>query len=93
MLGTLKYVAPERITGSASDHRADIYSFGCVLYEALAGQPPFVRQEEAAWLYAHVTEPPPRLTCYRPDLPPASTPSSSGHWRRTRPTGTPTAAP
>ncbi len=71
VLGTLKYVAPERITGSGSDHRADIYSFGCVLFEALAGQPPFVREEEHAWLYAHVTEPPPRLTSYRPDLPPA----------------------
>ena len=69
VLGTLKYVAPERVTGNSSDHRADIYSFGCVLYEALAGQPPFVRQDEAAWLYAHVSEVPPLLSQFRPDLP------------------------
>ncbi len=69
VLGTLKYVAPERVTGNSSDHRADIYSYGCVLYEALAGQPPFVRQDEAAWLYAHMTEVPAPLSQLRPGLP------------------------
>jgi serine/threonine protein kinase len=68
-LGTIQYVAPEQVASGHPDRRADIYSLGCVIYEALAGQPPFVREDQAALLYAHVAEPPPRISERRPDLP------------------------
>ncbi|WP_066365702.1 serine/threonine-protein kinase [Herbidospora mongoliensis] len=68
-MGTPRYVAPEQIRGLPVDGRADGYSFACVVYEALAGLPPFQRDTELALLYAHVSHDPPPLTPYRPDLP------------------------
>ena len=60
LLGTLGYVAPEQAKGIAADHRADIFGFGCVLYEMLAGRPAF-QKETAAWSLAAIIheEPPP----------------------------------
>jgi YVTN family beta-propeller protein len=69
LLGTVDYVAPEQIRGGQVDGRADIYSLGCLLYECLTGEPPFVRDSEVAVIYAHVQEPPPRPSDRRPDLP------------------------
>ncbi|MFC6085022.1 serine/threonine-protein kinase [Sphaerisporangium aureirubrum] len=68
-MGTPRYVAPEQIRGLAVDGRSDLYAFACVVYETLAGQPPFQRETELALLYAHVSHDPPPLTPYRPDLP------------------------
>ncbi|MEO3813518.1 protein kinase [Sphaerisporangium sp. B11E5] len=68
-MGTPRYVAPEQIRGLAVDGRSDLYAFACVVYEALAGQPPFQRETELALLYAHVSHEPPPLTPYRQDLP------------------------
>ncbi|MEW9527785.1 protein kinase [Microbispora sp. NPDC049125] len=68
-MGTPRYVAPEQIRGLQVDGRSDLYAFACVVYEALAGQPPFQRDTELALLYAHVSHDPPPLTPYRPDLP------------------------
>ena len=53
------------------DGRADVYSLGCVLFECLAGERPFERDSELSVVFAHLNEPPPRLSDLRPDLPEA----------------------
>jgi len=53
-LGTADYVAPEQIRGEQVDGRADVYALGCMLYECLAGEPPFSRPREEHVLYAHI---------------------------------------
>ena len=63
-LGTIAYVAPEQIRGDGIDGRADCYSLACVLYECLAGEPPFAGRSEVAVLFAHLEVEPPTL----PDL-------------------------
>jgi Protein kinase domain len=73
-VGTLDYIAPEQITGDAVDARADVYALGCVLFQALTGEVPFPRGEDAAKLYAHVHQSPPLLNEVRPDLPERLTP-------------------
>ena len=67
-LGTVAYVAPEQIEGVAADHRADVYSLTCLLYECLSGATPYVRDSDLAVLWAHVDEEPPRLSATRPEL-------------------------
>ena len=64
-LGTIDYCSPEQIRGEPLDGRADIYSFGCVLYHCLVGEPPYARESEIAVLQAHLNDPPPQLA---PDL-------------------------
>jgi ABC-type transport system substrate-binding protein/tRNA A-37 threonylcarbamoyl transferase component Bud32 len=70
-VGTIDYVPPEQIEGRTIDGRADQYSLGCVLYECLAGRRPFERDSELSVVFAHLNEPPPRLSDERPDLPQA----------------------
>ncbi len=69
-VGTIAYIAPEQIASGNVDARADVYSLGCVLYECLAGSPPYVRPGDLQVIFAHVNEPPPLLTAARPALPP-----------------------
>lgn len=69
-VGTLDYVAPEQISGKPVDGRCDVYGFACVVYESLAGRPPFRRDDDMALLWAHQYDEPPPLTESRPDLPP-----------------------
>jgi serine/threonine-protein kinase len=68
-VGTVDYAAPEQIEGLAVDGRTDVYALGCVLFECLAGRPPYDRQAEVAVMHAHLSSPPPKLTDARPDLP------------------------
>jgi hypothetical protein len=68
-MGTLDYVPPEQIKGQDLDGRSDQYALACVLYQCLTGHVPFDRQDEAAVLYAHLSEPPPTVTATRQDLP------------------------
>ena len=57
--GTVDYVAPEQIRGEVTGPPADVYSLGCVLYEALTGEVPFPRPNDLAKLWAHGADPPP----------------------------------
>jgi serine/threonine protein kinase len=71
-VGTCQYVAPEQILADRDlDERVDVYSLGCVLYECLAGDPPFMRPREEQVLYAHIQDPIPKLSAVSPDLPEA----------------------
>jgi hypothetical protein len=68
LVGTVDYIPPEQIEGGDIDGRADVYSLGCVLFECLAGTPPFDRESELSVVFAHLNEPPPRLSEYEPEL-------------------------
>ena len=61
-MGSIEYCAPEQIRGEEVDGRADVYSLACVLYESIAGRPPFQRDTDVATLYAHLEQPPPSLS-------------------------------
>jgi serine/threonine-protein kinase len=71
VVGTLEYLAPEVIRGSAAGPAADIYSLGCVVYECLAGSPPFGAGGFVETTLAILEGEPDDLRASRPDLPPA----------------------
>ncbi len=56
------YAAPEQIRGAEAGPRADVYALGCILYEAVVGQPPFVRETAQETLAAHLEDEPPAVT-------------------------------
>ncbi|BBX19383.1 serine/threonine protein kinase [Mycolicibacterium duvalii] len=58
VIGTAQYLSPEQARGVKVDARSDVYSLGCVLYEILTGQPPFVGDSPVAVAYQHVREDP-----------------------------------
>jgi eukaryotic-like serine/threonine-protein kinase len=69
-VGTSTYMSPEQITALTDiDHRSDIYSMGCLLFECLAGQPPFSHRNEALVLQLHLTQAAPDVRTLRPDTP------------------------
>ena len=70
-LGTLDYIAPEQIEARAVNGRTDEYALACSAFTMLTGQPPFVRDESVAVMWAQISAPPPALTSRRPDLPAA----------------------
>lgn len=70
-IGTPAYMAPEQAAGDPNvDHRADIYSFGALAYEALSGHQLFEGLSPQQTLAAHLTEPPEHLSRRRPQVPP-----------------------
>ena len=69
-VGTVDYMAPEQIRGEPATRETDIYALGTVLYECLSGAVPFPKDSDVAVMYAHLADPPPRLTQERPELPP-----------------------
>lgn len=60
--GTRSYMSPEQIRGKALDARADIYSFGCMLYELVTGRPPFTGSTPEDLLRKHLNAPVPALS-------------------------------
>jgi serine/threonine protein kinase/dienelactone hydrolase len=68
--GTPLYMSPEQASGKSVDYRTDLWSLGAVLYEMLAGRPPFSGDTHLQIMHALVHNTPPRLRQVRPDLPP-----------------------
>ncbi len=71
VLGTAAYLSPEQAQGQPVDARTDIYSLGTVLYEMLAGRPPFAGESPVAIAYKQVNEPPVPPSQINPDVPPS----------------------
>ena len=70
LIGTPLYMSPEQASGEREiDKRSDIYALGCVLYEMLAGDPPFTGSNTQAIIARHISECPPALEVVRPGLP------------------------
>ena len=70
-LGTCTYMSPEQIRGErALDQRTDIYSVGSLIFECLAGRPPFQHKADTAVLQMVLNEPAPPVRNFRPDTPP-----------------------
>ena len=70
VFGSPPYLAPEQLTGEPVDARADLYSVGCVLFEMLAGRPPFIGDDPVALSYQHVHAEPVRVDDVAPGVAP-----------------------
>ena len=69
IMGTAGYMAPEQIEAGEVDHRADVFAFGCVLYEMVAGQRAFAGETVLDTLHAITRQEPRSLTDWRADVP------------------------
>ncbi len=69
IVGTAKYMSPEQAKGERPDERSDIYSLGVMLYEMIAGRPPFDADTTVAVLMKHVNEPVPDIRQLHRNLP------------------------
>ena len=69
VVGTPAYLSPEQVTGEPSDHRADIYALGVMMYQMLTGQPPFTGATPTAVLMKRLAGAPAPIQSLRPDVP------------------------
>lgn len=67
IFGSPLYMSPEQCNGSELDHRSDIYSLGCLMYETLAGVPPFIGDNFINTVVKHINEPPPQFSKTAPE--------------------------
>jgi class 3 adenylate cyclase/tetratricopeptide (TPR) repeat protein len=70
MVGTASYMAPEQAMGGETAPASDLYALGCVLYEMVAGRPPFVGDDAVAVISQHLNTAPVSPTWHNPDCPP-----------------------
>jgi serine/threonine protein kinase len=70
LLGTSEYISPEQASGHRVDERSDQYSLAAVLYELLAGEPPYTGQNFMAVALKHIQDPVPSVRDVRPDVSP-----------------------
>jgi serine/threonine-protein kinase len=68
VVGTAQYLSPEQATGETADLRSDLYSVGCLLYELVAGKPPFTGDTPVAIAYQHVSADFPLPSSINPNL-------------------------
>ncbi len=71
VIGTPRYMAPEQVEGKQADARTDVFAFGLVLYEVLAGKPAFEGQSQTALMAAILAKEPEPVTSLQPLVPPA----------------------
>jgi len=71
VMGTVGYMAPEQVRGEAADHRADIFAFGAILYEMLAGKRAFQKPTSPETMTAILNEDPPGISQVTTNIPPA----------------------
>ena len=71
IMGTAQYLSPEQAQGHAVTATSDLYSIGVMLYEMLAGRLPFDGDSAVAIALKHLSEPPPPISQWRPDVHPA----------------------
>jgi serine/threonine-protein kinase len=69
VLGTIDYMAPELLDGERVGSATDVYGLACLAIETLTGTVPYLRDTDAATMYAHIVEPPPSVRARRPELP------------------------
>ena len=69
-VGTPTYMSPEQASAGLADGRSDQYSLACVLYEMLAGEPPYTGPTAHALVAKHISAPVPAVRTVRPDVPP-----------------------
>ena len=75
-LGSLDYMAPEQIRAEQITAASDVYALGCVMFECLAGNPPFADRQGMRVLWAHLQDEPPDPVASRPELPAALGPAT-----------------
>ena len=71
VIGTAQYLSPEQARGETVDARSDLYSAACLLFEMLAGRPPFIGDSPVSVAYQHVRETPPKASSFNAEIPAA----------------------
>src|SRR6185369_9658889 len=71
IIGTPAYMSPEQISGREVDPRSDVYALACLLYELIAGRPPFAGSDDVQTLYRQLHEPAEPLSLNAPGIPAA----------------------